>query len=183
MKIQWKERFSLIMKILHYRFIKFAVVGFSGMIVNLAVLYFSQEHVFQKIEPVGTRLNFSLALAIFCATVNNFFWNRIWTWGERKEMIHKAFPLQLGQYFLACWFSILCQFIITRIMVQFTHYLVANSVAIILSAVINYFLNDVWTFGVKKTKRRKRHPRVKKETASRDKTSPAGPIPEKPLTQ
>ena len=182
MIIQWKEIYSLITKILHHRFIKFGTVGFSGMIVNLAVLYFSQEHIFHKIEPVGARLNFSLALAIFCATINNFIWNRIWTWGERKAMIQKAFLLQLGQYFVACWFSILCQFIITRIMVQFTHYLVANSVAIILSAVINYFLNDIWTFGVKKTKRRKRHLRVKKETASRDQTGPAGPIPEKPLT-
>lgn len=182
MKVQWKERFSFITKILRHRFIKFGTVGFSGMIVNLAILYFSQEHIFHKIEPAGARLNFSLALAIFCATINNFIWNRIWTWGERKEIIQKALLLQLGQYFVACWFSILCQFIITRIMVQFTHYLVANSVAIILSAVINYFLNDIWTFGVKKTKITKRYVPVKKSTASRDKTGPAGPIPEKPLT-
>ena len=181
MKIQRKERFSLIMKILRHRFIKFGTVGFSGMIVNLAVLYFSQEHIFHKIEPVGFRLNLSLGLAILCATINNFIWNRIWTWGERKEIIQKAFLLQLGQYFVACWFSILCQFVFTSIMVQFTHYLVANSVAIILSAVINYFLNDIWTFGVKKKKRRTKPLRIKQSTASRDKTAPAGPIPEKPL--
>jgi hypothetical protein len=48
--------------------------------------------------------------------------------------------------------------------------------------VINYFLNDIWTFGVKKTKRRTKPLRIKQSTASRDKTGPAGPIPEKPLT-
>ena len=182
MEIRWRERLSPIGKILHHRFIKFGTVGFSGMIVNLAVLYFSQEHILQKIEPAGMRLNLSLALAILCATINNFIWNRVWTWGERKEMIQKAILLQLGQYFAACWFSILCQFIMTRIMVQFTHYLVANTLAIILSAVINYFLNDIWTFGVKKKKSRKWRHRVKKSTASRDKLGPAGPISEKPLT-
>ena len=182
MKIQWKERFSPMTKIVRHRFIKFGTVGFSGMIVNLAVLYFSQEQIFHKIQPEGARLNLSLGLAILCATINNFFWNRIWTWGERKEIIQKAFLLQLGQYFAACWFSILCQFAFTSIMVQFTHYLVANTVAIILSAVINYFLNDIWTFGVKKKKRKREHPRVKMSTASRENTSPAGPISEKPLT-
>jgi dolichol-phosphate mannosyltransferase len=182
MKIRWMEKFSPIMKIRHHRFVKFGTVGFSGMIVNLAVLYLSQEHIFQKIEPAGLRLNLSLGAAIFLATINNFIWNRTWTWGDRKEMIQKAILLQLGQYFVACWFSILCQFIITRIMVQFAHYLAANTLAIILSAIINYFLNDIWTFGVKKTKGRKWRPRVKKAPTSRDKLSPAGPIPEKPLT-
>ena len=141
----------LISKLVRHRFLKFGSVGFSGMVVNLGVLYLAQEYIFKWISTDGMRLNLSLTLAIFCATINNFTWNRLWTWGERKKEIKKALWVQLVQYFLACWLSIVCQFLITKVIVQFTHYLVANVIAILLAAIINYLLNDVWTFSIKRT--------------------------------
>lgn len=140
---------SLIRGFVGHRFIKFGTVGFSGMIVNLTVLYLSQEYLLREIEP-GARLNLSLGVAIFCATINNFAWNRIWTWGERMAMIKKPYLFQMAQYFVACWFSILCQFLFTKVLVHFSHYLIANTLAIFFSAVINYILNDKWTFCVGK---------------------------------
>ena len=54
------------------RFIKFGTVGASGVVVNLGVLYLGQEFLFTAIQSHDMRLNVSLGLAIFCATVNNF---------------------------------------------------------------------------------------------------------------
>ena len=53
---------SVIEKIIGHRFIKFGTVGFSGTIVNLAVLYLNQEIVFKGIYPVERRLYLSLSV-------------------------------------------------------------------------------------------------------------------------
>ena len=42
----------------HWRFIKFGVVGASGTVINVAVLYVSQEFLLLGIEDFRTRLNF-----------------------------------------------------------------------------------------------------------------------------
>jgi dolichol-phosphate mannosyltransferase len=87
-----------------------------------------------------------LAAAIFLATLNNFFWNRFWTWGDRKGKTKHGFFVQMGQYFTACWLSIALQFVITKVAAHFTHYMAANVLAITLAAVVTYLLNDAWTF-------------------------------------
>jgi hypothetical protein len=70
--------------LIRYRFSKFGVVGFSGTVVNFIVLYINQEIIFKDIYPRETRLNLSLEVAIFLATINNYLWNRNWTWSDRK---------------------------------------------------------------------------------------------------
>jgi dolichol-phosphate mannosyltransferase len=135
--------------ILHHRFTKFGVVGFSGTIVNLVVLYLCQEYVLRSIHPEETRLNLSLAAAIFLATINNFFWNRWWTWRDRMGKTRHGIVVQLGQYFLASWLSITLQFVLTKVAAHFVHYMAANVMAIVLAAIVTYLLNDVWTFAVR----------------------------------
>ena len=137
---------SLARAIFRHRFVKFGVVGFSGTLVNLAVLYLFQEFLLSNVHPETRRLSYSLAAAIFLATINNFFWNRYWTWADRKGKTKHGFFVQMGQYFTASWLSIALQFVITKLAAQFTHYMVANVVAIVLAAVVTYLLNDVWTF-------------------------------------
>jgi len=137
---------SILRTILGLRFVKFGIVGFSGTIVNLAVLYFCQEFLLRSIHLEAQRLSYSLAAAIFLATINNFLWNRFWTWADRKGKTTHGFLVQMGQYFMASWLSIALQFVITKLAAQFTHYMVANVMAIVLAAVVTYLLNDVWTF-------------------------------------
>ena len=136
--------------ILRHRFTKFAIVGFSGTLVNLSVLYSSQEILLRRVHPAETRLTYSLTIAIFVATVNNFLWNRHWTWRDRKGATRHGFLVQMGQYFVASWLSIVLQFLLTKIAAHFTHYLTANVLAIVIAAVVTYVLNDVWTFAVKR---------------------------------
>jgi len=128
------------------RFIKFGTVGASGVVVNLGVLYVSQEFLFVAISSPDMRLNVSLGMAIFCATVNNFFWNRRWTWSDRFHHPDKHLILHFGQYALACWVGIAVQVILTKLFVIYLYYLIANALAILLASVFNFLVNNFWTF-------------------------------------
>jgi len=141
----------LIGPLIQHRFVKFSIVGLSGMIINLIVLYISREVLFRNIELEWIRLNLSLGLAIFFATINNYLWNRKWTWLDRKGKTKYGFFPQMGQYFIACGLAIGLQFAFTLLLAQFMHYLIANIISIVLAAVLNYLLNDIWTFAIRKT--------------------------------
>ena len=138
---------SLLRRVLAWRFVKFGIVGASGTVINLGLLYYAQEHLFAAIQPPGMRLNLSLALAIFFATVNNFFWNRLWTWADRKHHYDRPILIQFGQYTLACWLSIALQAVFTNVLASHFYYLIANLIAIVLTSILNFVVNDLWTFG------------------------------------
>lgn len=144
------SRPPVIGRVFSLRFLKFGTVGLSGTFVNLAVLFVSQEFLFRAVEPADTRLTISLAMAIFVSIINNFSWNRFWTWGDRKDQIGINIVLQFGQYFLACWLAIAIQFIFTKLLANFFYYLIANLIAIGISALVNYLINDTWTFPLRK---------------------------------
>jgi putative flippase GtrA len=152
--IRWLQRF---------RYIKFGIVGASGTVVNIAVLYLAQEYLFQGIESPKLRLSLSLVVAIFIATLNNFTWNRLWTWADRDAAIDAAHtapakPLlqrlaaQFGQYCFASWFGMAFQFGMTLWLSHSMDYRVANILSIVLASVINFLANDRWTFRQKRGK-------------------------------
>ncbi|HEX5363099.1 MAG TPA: GtrA family protein [Gallionella sp.] len=138
---------SLLRRIFSRRFLKFGTVGASGTVVNIGVLYFAQEHIFNAVQQPEIRLNLSLVLAIFFATLNNFFWNRLWTWSDRVQHHHRPWLAQFGQYTLACWLSIALQLVFTNLLAPHFYYQIANLIAIGLTSVLNFVLNDIWTFG------------------------------------
>jgi len=139
--------------ILRGRLIKFGTVGFSGTLINLIALYLNQEYLFRGVESVERRLPLSLASAIFLATLNNFIWNRGWTWKDRKEQVRHEFLFQMGQYFLASGFAIGIQYLCTIALSKVVHYVLANLLSIGMAALLNYLINDLWTFAARKKAR------------------------------
>jgi putative flippase GtrA len=144
--IKGTHKRSPVRALIRHRFVRFGVVGLSGTVVNMAVLYVSQTVFFADVFPFKNRLRISLCLAIFLATMNNYLWNRWWTWGDRKKKSISGFFTQMVQYYLACGIAIFLQFVITMLLSRVAHYLVANAAAIVLSAIFVYILNNVWTF-------------------------------------
>ncbi|GAB4118247.1 MAG: GtrA family protein [Sideroxydans sp.] len=142
---------SLLRRIFSVRFLKFGTVGVSGIAVNQGVLYLVQENIFHVSQVVGEvnwwQLNIALFAAIFCATLNNFFWNRLWTWKDRVQHHHRPWLVQFGQYTLSCGLSIALQFVFTNLLAPHVYYLIANFIAIGVTSVLNFLLNDIWTFG------------------------------------
>lgn len=151
-----RERLWRFIDWLHsFRYVRFGLVGASGTVVNLAVLYTAHEYLFNVIEPAGSKPYFSLALAIAVATVNNFTWNRLWTWSDRihatavqegERLSKRSLLAQLGQYATASWLGILLQYALTLWLAHFMHYMLANVIAIVVASVSNFVANDRWTF-------------------------------------
>ena len=138
-----------------YRFIKFGIVGASGVVVNLAVLHLGHEHLFNTVEAGYNKPYFSLALAITLATLNNFTWNRLWTWADRVRALEAGEPqpvslrllgLEFGQYVTASAFGSALQYILTLLLSGSMDYRLANIIAIVAASVSNFLANDRWTF-------------------------------------
>ena len=154
--IQFLQQLPIIGALFRPRFIKFGIVGASGVVVNLSVLSVGQESLFNEIGAQTLRLNLSLALAIFIATISNFTWNRRWTWHDRKALRSVPIVVQFGQYALACWVGIVIQFGLTNLFALFLHYLAANLIAVVIASLFNFVANDFWTFGRLKLRRHDR---------------------------
>lgn len=131
---------------MRWRFVKFGMVGASGTVINIAVLYMSQEFLFTQIEDFHTRLNYAIALAITLATINNFYWNRRLTWRDRKAAAHHSALFLFVKYVIAAALAIAVQSLLTKYLALYLHYIVANLVAIVLASVCSFLANDRLTF-------------------------------------
>jgi putative flippase GtrA len=70
------------------RFIKFAIVGFSGTVLDFGVF-----NLFSNVVGLSTIL--SSVISFIFGLSNNFFWNRQWTYPESKEI---SFAEQFGKF-------------------------------------------------------------------------------------
>jgi dolichol-phosphate mannosyltransferase len=121
----------------HGKLIRFCIVGASGIIVNLGILYFLTE-------CVGIYYLLSSAIAIEISIITNFILNNYWTW-KRK---HKGFWKRLGQFQLV---SLSALIINEGILFSLTElfgvwYLVAQLVGIVVATGVNFIVNNKWTF-------------------------------------
>ena len=132
--------------ITRWRFIKFGLVGASGTVINVVVLYAAQEFLFRNIEDFHQRLNYSIALAITLATISNFYWNRRLTWRDRRQGASPSALLLFGKYVAAAGLSIVLQSLLTKWLALHMHYILANIAAIALASVCNFVANDRLTF-------------------------------------
>lgn len=138
-----------------YRYIKFGIVGASGTVVNLVVLHFGHEYVFNNLEAGYNKPYFSLVLAIALATLNNFTWNRLWTWSDRVKTLEagevqpvslRLLGMEFGQYVTASAFGSGMQYVLTLLLSGSMDYRLANIIAIVAASVSNFLANDRWTF-------------------------------------
>ena len=147
----WQQRaLQLLQWLSRIRYFKFGVVGASGTAVNMLVLYLGHNYLFDGLEADLGKPYLSLAVAIAVATLNNFSWNRLWTWADRRadasEPAAPGFSQQLLKYALASWFGIGVQYVLTLWWSHFMHYMLANVLAIVVASVSNFLANDRWTF-------------------------------------
>ncbi len=139
-----------------YRYFKFAIVGASGTVVNLVVLHVGHEYIFNTIEANYQKPYISLVFAILIATINNFTWNRLWTWSDRVKTLEadeagghvspRLLATEFGQYVTASAFGSTLQYVLTLLLSNAMDYRQANIIAIVVAAVSNYLANDRWTF-------------------------------------
>ncbi len=124
------------------RFIKFSVVGGSGVIVNMGFLWFFTE-------VVGIFYIVSSVLAIALAMINNFIWNDLWTWRDRgkpgvKALFHRFIKFCIVASIAGYGGNLGVLWILTHFFN--IHYLISNAFGIAVGTILNYSLNNIWTF-------------------------------------
>ena len=128
-----------------WRFVKFGLVGASGIPVNLIVLYLGQEWLLHGISTPSVRLNASLALAIFCATINNFIWNRVWTFRHERDASHMA--MQGARFFAVSLLAAAAGFVLLETFVRLgIPKIPAEMLAVALVVPISFLGNKHWSF-------------------------------------
>jgi putative flippase GtrA len=136
------------------RFLKFSIVGGSGVAVNVGLL-----HAFTALAKLDYRVA-SLA-AIECAIVNNFLWNYFWTWRDRKTGSKRSFAYMLFKYHLSSGFTALVVnwgllILLTEVLRVEYHvagvpnYHISNLIGIGVGTVVNFVLGHFWVFSKKK---------------------------------
>ncbi len=123
-----------------FRLLKFGIVGASGIVVNMSVLYLFVEYV--KFPYFIASL-----IAIELSILSNFTINLVWTWKDRVSIVsywtkflryHIGVGVTafVGNYLILIalteWFGI--------------YYLLSNLIGIAVGTAINFIVNDLWTF-------------------------------------
>ena len=133
------------------RFAKFGIVGATGYVVNIVVLYVVKSIVFagqtDYLYGIDLILNLALICAIVCSLTSNFLLNYYWTWAERRVSNPQRKRKAYLKYFVLSWLGIFIQVIFTNILVQFgIYYLIASVIAVGAASIANFVLNDKYTF-------------------------------------
>jgi dolichol-phosphate mannosyltransferase len=121
------------------RILKFGLVGLSGVLVNMGVLYFLTEKlaVFYLVSGI---------IAIECSILSNFALNNLWTWRDRQsgKILHRILRYHAAAGMTALLVNWLLLLVLTE--VAGIHYMVSNIIGIGCGIVSNFLLNDLWTF-------------------------------------
>ena len=122
------------------RFLKFGVVGASGVIVNMGGLYVFKEF-------AGIPYFIASLIAIELSILSNFTINLLWTWRDRAgegTLWTKILRYHIGAGATAFLGNYLILIALTELLGM--HYMVSNLIGISVGTLSNYIINDLWTF-------------------------------------
>ena len=124
---------------LFLKFIKFAVVGFSGMIIDFSVTWLFKEK-FKTNKYVANSLGF------VTAATNNYFFNRVWTFKSIQENI----PLEFASFITVSAIGLLVNNLIIYLLTEKmkVNFYLAKFIAIGVVVVWNFFANYLVTFNM-----------------------------------
>jgi dolichol-phosphate mannosyltransferase len=122
------------------RFLRFAVVGLSGVVVDMALLYFLSDP-----ASLGWGLTRSKLIAAELAIVNNFIWNDAWTFRDIAihQMGWKQRLRRFAKFQSICLAGVVFNTILLNLqfnLLGMNRYL-ANAIAIVAVTGWNFWLN------------------------------------------
>lgn len=143
------------------RFLKFLTVGFSGTLINLAIVWLGNTFLFAPLgEPHQTWISYALAIVV--SIFSNYILNYLWTWKDRRGVGKAWFLRHLVKYYLTNMFAASLQFVIANggtyllkvvffedsVTVPVFWKMSASLAGIGITGIINFLVNHFWNFNV-----------------------------------
>lgn len=121
---------------------KYYLVGASGILVNLGILFVMTEY-------VGVWYLLSSGIAIYVSITSNFLLNRAWTF--RDTVIKQRGFLMYGKFIGVSLVGMGIQLGFNYMFVEklSVYYLLAALISIVIASSVNFVLNRRLTFGIK----------------------------------
>jgi len=155
------------------RFIKFAMVGTLGAVVDLGVLNLMQFTLLPPVNDLGERNGFTFLFGIFipfavvaatisfiAAITSNFFWNRFWTYPDsrsrsvRRQMVQFATVSTIGWLSRSIWIGV-SFFFVGRVVVSIVQMInpayappieMVGKIGVNVSTLMGIFIVMIWNF-------------------------------------
>ena len=118
------------------RILRFAVVGCSGIVVNMVILWLLTRF-------AGLYYLVSSIIAIEISIINNFVWNDRWTFGRGTEHRGRRFSSRIALFHAVSAGGAVINWLILFALTQFAgiFYLISNLAGILAGFTWNYLLN------------------------------------------
>lgn len=119
------------------KFLKFCLVGFSGMVVDFGTTWLCKEK-FEWNKYLSNTLGFVLA------ATNNYIWNRLWTFQSTSTEI----PVEYGKFFLISAIGLGINNLVVYLLhgkLKLNFYL-AKIIAVAVVTIWNFAMNYLFTF-------------------------------------
>ena len=119
--------------------VKFCAVGASGYVVNLCIFALC-------VEGLGAHHLVGATVAFVVAVLNNFWWNRHWTFRARSG--HAGF--QAARFFTVSVVAFLFAASVLELLVSVAEMpeLPAQAISIIVATPLNFIGNKMWSFAL-----------------------------------
>jgi len=115
---------------------KFCTVGGSGYVVNLGIYAFA-------LDALGLQYYIAATISFLVAVVNNYLWNRAWTF--REERGH--FGYQGFRFFVVSTAVYAANILLLSLLIALgLGEIVSQACAIVLVTPINFIGNKLWSF-------------------------------------
>ena len=120
-----------------FQFVRFAAVGASGYVVNLAV-FTAAVHV------IGIDYKVAAVLAFLISVANNFWWNRHWTFDARGG--HAGF--QAARFLTVSVVAFAFSWVVLLALVEGAHLpeVLAQAIAIVTATPLSFLGQKLWSF-------------------------------------
>ena len=123
------------------RFVKFGIVGGSGVFVNMFLLWFGKE-------ALNLPLTIASLIAIGVSIFTNFVLNNFWTWKDDSTRNKYSFFHRMWRYYVTASLSAAINYITLIVLSEYVgiYYLLANLIGIGLGMIFNFGLGEFWVF-------------------------------------
>lgn len=124
------------------RVMKFGTVGFSGVAVNAGLLFLFTE-------KAGLDYRISAIVAIEVSIINNFLWNSLWTWKDKRNSSKLTKSKRFVKFHISCIFTAFAiNYGLLILLTEVFHipYQISNLLGIACGAAINFLFSHFWVF-------------------------------------